>query len=399
MSEASISLPTEVKYTSSDQSWHKLPSAALIAGVILSIVGFIAGAQWTQFLYSYLQAFMFFLSIGLGSLFLVLVHHIFDASWSVPTRRICENISATFLCTLAPMWLPIAFFGPTIYEWMGDSPMFPHALHAKEAYLNRGAWLIRGLIYFAIWSMVSLKLRRLSLDQDKDGSPEHTHKMRRWAAGWILPFAVTLTLAAIDWTKSLQSGWFSTMFGVYYFAGSVWVTLATLYMFSLLMKKEGPLSSILGLKHFKAIGTLFFAFTVFYAYIAFSQYFIIWNANLPEETFWYAIRDNGSWRGIGMLMIFGHFFVPFLTLLRIDAKLNVTLMVLVGLWAWLMHMLDMNFIIMPTIHPEGFSPSIFDISVWLVFFGVLVTLFLKSFRAHPAFPVKDPRLSESLSNH
>lgn len=215
----------------------------------------------------------------------------------------------------------------------------------------------------------------------------------------IFFFAVSLTFAAVDWAKSLSSGWFSTMYGVYYFAGSVWVTLATLYMFALLMKKEGPLSTLLSYKHFKAIGTLFFAFTVFYAYIAFSQYFIIWNANLPEETFWYAMRNEGSWRGIGMLMIFGHFFVPFLTLLRVDAKMNSTLMILVGVWAWLMHLLDLNFIIMPIIHPDGFSPSLLDISTWLLFFGLLTTLFMKSFRAHPAFPIKDPRLGESLSTH
>ena len=115
MSDATISLPKEVKYTSTDQGWHKLPGKCLIAGVVLTIIGFVFGAKWTQFMHSYLQAFMFFLSIGLGSLFLVIVHHIFDANWSVPTRRICENVSTTFLCTLAPMWLPIAIFAqPTL---------------------------------------------------------------------------------------------------------------------------------------------------------------------------------------------------------------------------------------------------------------------------------------------
>lgn len=398
MSHASITLPKEVKYTSQDQPWHKLPQMALIAGVVLTIIGYIF-QPGKQILYSYLQAFMFFLSIGLGALFLVIVHHIFDANWSVPTRRICENVAATFLPTLFPLWLPIALFSGQIYEWMGDNPVFPVALESKAAFLNPTFWWIRGFIYFAFWSWLSLFLRNLSLLQDKDGDSRHTHVLRRWSTRMIFFFAVSLTFAAVDWAKSLSSGWFSTMYGVYYFAGSVWVTLATLYMFALLMKKEGPLSTLLSYKHFKAIGTLFFAFTVFYAYIAFSQYFIIWNANLPEETFWYAMRNEGSWRGIGMLMIFGHFFVPFLTLLRVDAKMNSTLMILVGVWAWLMHLLDLNFIIMPIIHPDGFSPSLLDISTWLLFFGLLTTLFMKSFRAHPAFPIKDPRLGESLSTH
>ena len=141
-------------------------------------------------------------------------------------------------------------------------------------------------------------------------------------------FAATLTIGAVDWMKGLEHQWFSTMYGVYYFAGSVWVSLITIYVIALLMKNYGPLKDVVQKKTLKDNATLFFAFTVFYAYIHFSQYFLIWNASIPEETFWYVKREQGPWWDVGMLIIFGHFFVPFLTLLRQDVKVNHVIMIL-----------------------------------------------------------------------
>ena len=138
-----------------------------------------------------------------------------------------------------------------------------------------------------------------------------------------------------------------------------------------------------------------FAFTVFYAYIAFSQYFLIWNANIPEETFWYVKREVGSWKQIGMLLIFGHFVFPFLSLLRIDAKLNLSLMVPLAAWAWVMHFCDMSFNVMPVLHKIGFMVHALDLTCMAFIGGVLATVFLKYFNAHPPYPLKDPRLGES----
>ena len=160
------------------------------------------------------------------------------------------------------------------------------------------------------------------------------------------------------WMKALEYQWFSTMYGVYYFAGSVWVTLATLYVLTLVLQRAGRLSGVVHNRTFHDIGVLFFAFTVFYAYIAFSQYFLIWNAAMPEETFWYVQREKGSWWDIGMLMIFGHFLFPFLLMLRIDTKLNLAVMIPLCIWAWLMHFCDMSFNIMPVLHPDNFAVSL-----------------------------------------
>ncbi len=223
--------------------------------------------------------------------------------------------------------------------------------------------------------------------------------MRKLAAGGIYLFAITLTLAAIDWVKSLQFQWFSTMYGVYYFAESVWVTLATVYVLAVWLKKTGPLRGVVERRQLHDIGMLMLTFTVFYAYIHFSQYLIIWNANLPEETFWYALREKGCWWGSSMLLVFGHFLLPFLLLLRIDAKVTSWLMLPLCGWIWLMHFIDMSFNILPPLHVEGFPWRWTDLACFALIGGTLSFLFLRSLAAHPVYPLRDPRLKEALTIH
>ncbi len=217
--------------------------------------------------------------------------------------------------------------------------------------LNPTVFYVRIVAYFVIWIALSFSLRRFSVAQDKDGAANWTNRMRVASYLGIFLFAITLTFAAIDWMKSLQHQWFSTMYGVWYFAGSVWTTLATVYVIAVVLRRTGPLKDVLYPTHFYYIGSLLLAFTVFYAYITFSQYFIIWNANMPEETFWYRLRERGTWWWVGMVVIFGHFFVPFLTLLRIDWKLKLAVMGPLAIWAWLMHFCDLSFNIMPVAAP------------------------------------------------
>jgi hypothetical protein len=187
------------------------------------------------------------------------------------------------------------------------------------------------------------------------------------------------------------------MYGVYYFAASVWVILATLYLIAGFLKRTGSLSGVVHTRQMHDIGVLLFAFTVFYAYIAFSQYFLIWNAAMPEETFWYVKREQGTWWQICMILIFGHFALPFLLLLRIDAKLSLTLMIPLCVWVWLMHFVDMSFNIIPLISPNGFQVHILDIACMMFFAGVLSLVFIKYYKSHPPYPIKDPRLGEALA--
>jgi hypothetical protein len=280
---------------------------------------------------------------------------------------------------------------------MAINPAADHSLQAKQPLFTIPMFYVVAILCFASWWLFTTKLRSWSLRQDETGAAICTFKMRKWAAGGIFVFAITLTLAVIMWVKALEHEWFSTMYGVYYFGESVWTTLATIYMIAYLLQRVGLLREVVHEETFYFIGSLQLAFTVFYAYIHFSQYFIIWNANIPEETFWYVLREKGSWWYVGMVIIFGHFFLPFLLLLRIDWKLKLPVMGFIFGWAWLMHYFDMSFNIMPAVqHPDGFVPHWLDFACLAFIGGVLTKVFLRFLAAHPAYPQKDPRFAETM---
>lgn len=372
--------------------------ALIVMGGLGALIGALVPDLRKQFAYSWLLAFMFYLSLTLGAWFLVLVHHLFDASWSVPIRRVNEHLSC-LLPIMTFLFIPIALLAPTIFQWMNADPHRDHALHAKLPLFTKPMFYVVAAFCFLVWWFFSTQLRRWSLRQDNAQNDSEvvlcTCRMRALAAVGIFLFAITLSLGAIMWMKALQHQWFSTMYGVYYFAGSVWTTLATVYLIVSLLKRQGPLREVVHETQFYFLGSLLFAFTVFYAYIHFSQYFIIWNGNMPEETFWYVLREKGTWWDIGMIIIFGHFFLPFLLLLRIDVKLS-WLMLPMAVWAWLMHFVDLSFNIMPVLHPNGFHLSWLDLACLAFMGGILATVFLRSLASHPAFPQRDPRFAEAM---
>jgi len=432
----------------------KVPLILLVAGAVLVLAGFFVNQS--HFAHAWLVSFMFYLSICLGAFFIVLVHYLFDSYWIVSIRRVAEHL-ACLLPLMAVLFVPIAIWSGSefveleqdaavhheeqaqktsdaaeraavihsdtqavvhkkedgrsdggkraFYEWMKSEKKYSetgktddHAWYAKRGYLNKGFWTVRWVFCFAIWGFFTWMLRKYSLEQDKTGAADCTRKCRVLAAVGIFVFAATLTIGVIDWMKGLEYQWFSTMFGVYYFAGSVWTSLITIYIISLFLKKIGPLRDVVQLSTLKDNATLFFAFTVFYAYIHFSQYFLIWNAAIPEETFWYVKREDGPWWNVGMLIIFGHFFVPFLMLLRIDVKTRPEVMITVAVLAWFLHFCDMSYNIMPLIHRfGGWMENIWiDVGCLALMGGALSMVFIHFFRQHPPYPQKDPRIAETM---
>src|SRR5260221_332784 len=373
--------------------WRLLPTWLIVIGGVGAVAGFFHDR--TQFAFSWLLAFMFFLSLCLGGLCLVILHHLFDAAWSVPIRRICEQLSCLLFPWMALLFIPIAFLAPKLYEWMQkiNNQTADHPITAKYPLFTIPGFYIVAAFCFLVWWWVSNGLRSWSLKQDDTGSVECTRKMRKFAAVGVFLFALTLTLAAIMWMKALQHEWFSTMYGVWYFAASMWVSIFTIYFITALLKRQGPLREVATEKTFYFIGSLMFAFTVFYAYITFFQYFIVWNANIPEETFWYVWREKGTWWDIGLLIIFGHFFLPFLALLRIDVKLQFWLMLPLATWAWLMHFADISFNFMPALHTNAFVLHWIDLACMAFIGGVLAKVFLIYFNSHPPIPQRHPRFA------
>ena len=378
--------------------WRNVPALLMGGGALVSLIGLIVNAK--EFAYAWLLGFMFFLSLCLGALFLVIVHHLFDAGWSVPIRRFCEHIASLLFPWMALLFLPIAFLAKTIYPWMSRLNHPDHALKAKAPLFTIPMFYVSAAVLFAIWFLLTNRLRYWSLKQDETGAAEPTYRMRFYSSIGIILFALTLTLGAVMWMKGLEYEWFSTMYGVYYFAGSVWLALATAYVITMVLDRQGVLSDVLHEHQYYFIGSLLFAFTVFYAYIHFAQYFIIWNGNMPEETFWYVVREHGTWFWVGIVIIFGHFFLPFLSLLRIDVKNSFKLMVPLCIWAWLMHFVDLSFNIMPVAHREGYPLQWLwlHLGCWAFMAGLIAWRFLKEYAAHPPYPIKDPRLIEAMGH-
>jgi hypothetical protein len=376
--------------------WRNVPNLLIAGGAALCLIG----AIWkpTQFAYSWLLAFMFCLSFVLGAAFLVMMHHLFDAGWSVGIRRLCEHLACLVFPWMAIFFIPIALLAPKIYQWMHADPRLEHDLAAKWPLFTKPGFYLAAVLCLGVWALLTWRLRYWSLKQDADGAARCTHKMRFHSSWGIFGFGLTVTLAAIMWMKALQYQWFSTMYGVYYFAGCVWTALATAYILAMILDRQGLISDAMGVEQYYYLGSLLFAFTVFSAYIHFSQYFVIWNANMPEETWWYVWREKGTWFAVSMVLVFGHFLVPFLSLLRIDVKLVFRFMVPLCFWIGLMEYVDLSFNIMPVLHPNGFALR----WIWLdagcvaLMAGVLIKAFVRDLRRFPPYPVKDPRLAEAM---
>ncbi len=382
--------------------WRSLPGKLMLGGAVVTALGAILSFKsdhLVNFGFSWLVAFMFCLSLGLGGLFLVLVHHLFDAGWSVAIRRVNEHLATLLFPWLALLFIPIAILAPRMFPWMGETLQTTpdHALHAKYPLFTTAGFYIVTVACFLVWWFLSSSLKKWSLKQDETGAAECTYKMRFYSYIGIFLFAFSVTFAAIMWMKALQHQWFSTMYGVCYFAGSVWLTLGTVYVITMVLDRQRILTDVLHEHQYYFLGTLMFAFTVFYAYVTFSQYFIIWNANMPEETFYYVVREKGKWFWVSMLIIFGHFFLPFLALLRIDVKSKFPYMIALVIWAWLMHFNDMVFQILPA-QPNGFSIKWMwlPVGITAMMIGFLADRFLKAFASAPPYPLKDPRLVEAM---
>lgn len=378
-----------------------VPRLASVAGILClsAALGIAWASDLSQFFFSYLVAYAYFLSIALGGLFFVLVHFAARAGWSVTVRRVAENLMGT-LPLFALLFIPVLIgLHDTHHHWWHAEPGSDWMLDHKRPFLNRPFFVVRAVIYLGVWSLLAWRLRGWSVAQDRTGDPELTRKLQWWAPPGIALFAVTLTLAAIDWLKSLDPHWFSTMWGVYYFAGCVLAVHAALVVAVNVFQKAGLLRGVVTQEHFHDLGKMLFAFVVFWTYIAFSQYFLIWYANIPEETLWYQHRTHGSWLPVARLLMVGHFFVPFFFLLPRGIKRHRATLLIGASWMLVMHYVDLYWVVMPVHHPEGVHLAGLPVDI-LAFMGVgllFVAMFVYLAKRQPVLAVRDPRLRESLA--
>jgi hypothetical protein len=367
----------------------------LVAFVTLALS--VAGAIFDphQFSFSWLFAFAFFFTLCAGCLFWTIVHHATDAEWSVVVRRQLENL-ASLVLVLAVLFIPILILRRHLYEWMNISNGEEASLDSKRAYLNWGFFLGRTVFYFGFFILASFWLRGLSVRQDKDGSPYCTILMRKVAFTSLPLFALSLTFGAFDWLMSLNYHWFSTMFGVYIFAGAAGSSMSLLVLVITALRSAGYLKDVVTLEHYHIMGKWMFAFCVFWAYIGFGQYMLIWYANMPEETQYFLTRNTESWWFLSMLLVIGRFFGPFAILLLRSIKKRPHQLCYVAGWIVCMQLLDMYIIILPALHGTGVHVSIWDFVSLIAIGATLGFVYLQLVTRTSLFPMRDPRLIESL---
>jgi len=378
-----------------------LPGAMLFIGGVLTVVGAVISFLHNggkEFGLAWLLAFMFYYSIALGTMFMVMVHHLTDAGWSVGIRRFCEHVSSLLFPVMAILFLPVGLMGFRIYKWMNLDGTTNNLVAAKYPVFTIPGFWVTSAIFFGILWLLSSRLRSLSLEQDKTGAAECTHKMRFYSGWGVVALALVLTFSGVLWMQAVQYQWFSAMYGVYFFSSSVWAALAFIYVTSVVMLQQGILTPVLKQHYFYFIGVLLLAFTLLSSYTEFAQYFVVWNANMPEETFWYLIREQGGWWTVSMVLILGKCFIPFFALLPIHTKTNFRVLVPVCLLIAVMHFTDLAFNILPGTHPgHGHSAWIFlHVGCVLLMGGILGKIFIKNFNAHPPYPQRDPRLLEAM---
>ena len=378
--------------------WNRIP----VIGAICALLGILACAilgfaNPKQFFFSWLVSFLFFLSLALGALFFVLIQYAAQGGWGIVLRRIGETIFV-MLPVMAALFLPLLLGVRDLYSWAVPGAAEHDALlRWKEPYLNLPFFLIRAALYFSLWSFIAVMYYRGSRGQDTTGDPAVSARLRRFAGPAIIVLALTQTFASVDWIMSLTPHWYSTMFGVYFFAGSFVGFIALLSVVAAAMRRAGLVDTVISAEHLQDVGKLLFGFTVFWAYIAFSQFFLVWYANLPEETVWYQARLEGSWMTVTVFLMAGHFVAPFFYLMGRSVKRKNATLALGGAWLLAMHFLDLYWQVMPTLHPEGIRPSMLDVAALVAIGGCFVGAAGWLMRRQALVPLRDPRIAESLA--
>ncbi len=380
------------------------PDRLKTAFSILIFIGFIT--FWAGFLldkervwHSFLASSLFVLFLSLGGLFFTAIQHVSKAGWSVNIRRVMEGFSA-YLPLAFLLALPLLLSEDVLYSWFNKEivAMDPLLQH-KSAYLNKTFFFVRLILFFGIWIFFSQKLNRLSLKQDQTGEEAISHKSLRLSIAFLLLFALSFSFFSFDTLMALEPHWFSTVFGVYVFAGLFQSFIAGLILLLIYFRRTGVLDKkLVNENHLHDLGKFLLGCTVFWAYIAFSQYMLIWYANLPEEAIYYGIRSKAPWVYLSLFLIFFKFILPFICLLPRHVKRNDRALIPVCTLVLITQYADIYWMIYPQLDPEHVRFGWMELGLLAGFVGIFLLSLFHFFSRHPLIPVQDPRQKESASH-
>ena len=377
--------------------FDRVQKRALAIGAVAALVA-IAGAlvDREQFFRSYLVAYLFWLGLSLGSFAIVMLHHLTGGSWGFAVRRVLEAGIRT-LPLMALFFVPLLFALPRLYPWANTEIAAHDALlQHKAPYLNVPFFIVRLCVYFACWIGLGMRVLRLSNRSDRTGDPGPGRRARTLAGPALGIYAITMTFAAVDWAMSVETTWFSTMYGAIFIVGQVLATLAFAVVVAAWLTRRAPFSRFVKSGHFHDLGNLMFAFVMLWAYVNFSQYLIIWSGDLPEETPWYLHRTGHGWQAIAMAVIAFHFFVPFFLLLARRTKRSTRALTLVALLLIAMRFVDLFWLVGPAFHREGLAIHWMDPLLPIAIGGFWIAWFVRELKGRPLISLQDAQMHQLL---
>lgn len=374
----------------------KLGWGMLLAGIVLAVVSYLTDSH--RALFNNLIGFAFVMSIAVGGLFFIALEYITGAVWSTPFRRVAE-----FLAMLLPLSillaLPLFMNLHDVFHWTHKQVVEADTiLKNKEPYLNEQFFIIRFAVIIGLWSLFFYLFRRNSLKQDVDRDQKRTRANIKLAAAFLPLFAITISVFAIDWLMSLEPHWFSTIFGIYYFTGTAICALSVITYLVVVLSENGYFFKGINENHYYSFGALLFALLSFWAYIAFSQFMLIWYANLPEENFWFIARWKNGWEYVSIAMVLFHFWIPYFMLVSRPSKMNTKNLKRTSLLLIAVHFLDLYWLVMPTYNESpvfGYA----EIAFPLVALGLIIVVFAIQAKKNNLVPVGDPKLQRGIDFH
>ncbi len=383
------------------ESIGRLQQRALIVGVVGSVLCLIGWLRWpAQFFQSYIDAFLLILGLSLGSMGLLMLQHLTSGQWGIIIRRPLEAATRT-LWLVAVLFLPVILGMKYLYgAWLNAPATGEGSLsNFQKTYLTPHNFIIRAVIYFAVWLALVAMLNRWSRQQDVDTANRALRRKFKMLSGpGIILYVFGVGFASIDWAMSLSPHWFSTIYGFIFVVGQVISSLCLVIVVAVLLARTAPMAGLVQARHLSDLGKLLLAFVMLWAYFSFSQLLIIWSGNLPDEISFYRSRLYGSWGLVAVLILILHFFTPFFMLLSRDLKRSASLLPKVALLLIVMRLVDLFW----TTRPEFTSsalPNWFDIVVPVTLFGLWLAFFARTLKTLPLLPLGDPKLEEAIEVH
>lgn len=380
--------------------FERVQRTALFAGAAGAILFVLFGLHsWQQFYRSYLFAFVFWISIPLGCVAILMMHHLTGGWWGYPIRRLLEAGSRTF-ALMAILFVPLLFRLSYLYPWAGrpEDVMKDPILAYKRPYMNPSFFTVRAVIYFAIWLLLAFLLNRWSAEQDRTGDPKLATRLETMGGPGLILWGIAVTYSSIDWVMSIESHWFSTIYGMIFMVIQALTAMSFVIFVLRMLSDEEPLKDSITPAQYNDLGNLMLTFVMLWAYLQFSQFLIIWQGNLKDEIPWYKTRAFGGWGPIAVILLLLHFAVPFVLLLQRPVKRRLRVLSVVAAWLVCLSVLDVYWLVVPGFENDGphFHPT--DFFALIGIGGLWTAAFVWQLKQWPLLPLHDPRFEGALEH-